>query len=113
MFATHQARLVKKLALFGITDMASANRYLREQYLPAFNAEFMQPAMEQSPSCVLLEMAVLASDLALSPITPEILAARELRHGTLQLLEDIAPDRQTGCHQSITESCTASRRCLG
>jgi hypothetical protein len=35
----------------------------------------------------MLEMAVLASDLAVSP---EILAARELRRGTLQLVEDIA-----------------------
>ena len=45
---------------------------------------------------LLLEMAVLASDLALSPVTPEILAARELRRGTLQLLDDIAPYRQLG-----------------
>jgi len=45
---------------------------------------------------VLLEMAVLASDLALSPVTPEILAARELRRGTLQLIEDIAPYRHLG-----------------
>jgi chromosome partitioning related protein ParA len=41
-------------------------------------------------------MAVLASDLAVSPVTPEILAARELRRGTLQLVEDIAPYRQLG-----------------
>src|SRR3546814_19789558 len=41
-------------------------------------------------------MAVLASDLALSPVTPEILAARELRRGTLQLIEDIAPYRHLG-----------------
>ncbi|MFX7507254.1 ParA family protein, partial [Acinetobacter baumannii] len=45
---------------------------------------------------VLLEMAVLASDLALSPVTPEILAARELRRGTMQLLEDSAPYRHLG-----------------
>ena len=45
-FATHQDRLVKELAFFGITDMAEANRYLRERYLPAFNAEFMEPATE-------------------------------------------------------------------
>ena len=45
---------------------------------------------------MLLEMAVLASDLALSPVTPEILAARELRRGTMQLLEDIAPYRHLG-----------------
>jgi len=47
MFATHQERLVKELALFDITDMGAANRYLREHYLPAFNAEFMKPALEE------------------------------------------------------------------
>jgi len=52
MFATHQERLVKELALFDITDMDAANRYLREQYLPAFNAEFMQPTMEEGTSFV-------------------------------------------------------------
>ncbi|MGR0116458.1 ParA family protein [Ralstonia pseudosolanacearum] len=45
---------------------------------------------------VLLEMAVIASDLALSPVTPEILAARELRRGTLQLLEELAPLSRLG-----------------
>ncbi|TLN23358.1 ISNCY family transposase [bacterium] len=49
-FATHQDRLVKELALFGICEMDTANRYLRESYLPAFNAEFMEPATE-SGSC--------------------------------------------------------------
>jgi len=50
----------------------------------------------QGARSVLLEMAVLASDLALSPITPEILAARELRRGTLQLMDDITPYRHLG-----------------
>jgi len=50
----------------------------------------------QGARSVLLEMAVLASDIALSPITPEILAARELRRGTLQLLDDITPYRHLG-----------------
>lgn len=50
----------------------------------------------QGARSVLLEMAVLASDTALSPVTPEILAARELRRGTLQLIEDIAPFRHLG-----------------
>jgi len=50
----------------------------------------------QGARSVLLEMAVLASDVLLSPITPEILAARELRRGTLQLLDDIAPYRHLG-----------------
>ena len=51
-FGTHQDRLVKELAFFGITEMAEANRYLRERYLPAFNAEFMEPASEQGSGFV-------------------------------------------------------------
>ena len=50
----------------------------------------------QGARSVLLETAVLASNLALSPVTPEILAARELHRGTLQLIRDIAPFRQWG-----------------
>lgn len=52
MFHTHQERLPKELALHGITDMHEANNYLRQQYLPNFNAEFMQPAMESGSAFV-------------------------------------------------------------
>ena len=40
MFSTYQERLPKELVLANITDMAAANQYLKEVYLPAFNAEF-------------------------------------------------------------------------
>jgi chromosome partitioning related protein ParA len=50
----------------------------------------------QGARSVLLEMAILASDLALSPITPEILSARELRRGTLKLLSELEPFRHLG-----------------
>lgn len=43
-FGTHQGRLPQELALAGVPDMEAANRYLREVYLPAFNAEFARPA---------------------------------------------------------------------
>ena len=39
-FRTHQERLVKELAVAGITDMKKANTYIRKIYLPAFNDEF-------------------------------------------------------------------------
>jgi transposase len=51
-FQTHQDRLVKELALHGITDMDVANRYLADVYLPAFNAEFMQPALEEESAFI-------------------------------------------------------------
>lgn len=50
----------------------------------------------QGARSVLLEMALLASDLALSPITPEMLAARELRRGTMKLLSELEPFRHLG-----------------
>lgn len=51
-FGTHQGRLPQELALASITSMSEANRYLTEVYLPAFNAEFAQPAMEEGSAFV-------------------------------------------------------------
>ena len=39
-FRTHQDRLVKELALAGITEMEQANAYIRDVYMPAYNNEF-------------------------------------------------------------------------
>ncbi|WP_460107372.1 ParA family protein [Pseudomonas sp. H1_F01] len=50
----------------------------------------------QGARSVLLEMAILATDLALSPVTPEMLAARELRRGTLKLFRELEPFRHMG-----------------
>ena len=52
MFRTHQGRLPQELSAAGITEMAAANRYLAEVYQPAFNAEFMQPALEEGSAFV-------------------------------------------------------------
>jgi len=51
-FQTHQDRLVKELALHGITDMQEANRYLAHVYMPAFNAQFKKPALEEGSAFV-------------------------------------------------------------
>ncbi len=40
-FRTHKGRLQNELAALDINRMDEANRYLREFYMPAFNAEFM------------------------------------------------------------------------
>jgi transposase len=45
MNGTLQDRLVKALRLEGISDLAAANKYLRQRFLPALNRRFkMQPA---------------------------------------------------------------------
>jgi hypothetical protein len=43
MFGTLQDRLPKELRLAGIRDVESANRFIREVYLPAHNARFARP----------------------------------------------------------------------
>jgi transposase len=49
LFGTLQDRLVKELALEGITEMAEANRYLRETYIPFHNKKFaVEPESSQS-----------------------------------------------------------------
>jgi hypothetical protein len=39
-FETHQDRLIKELRLAGISDIAAANRYLAEVYIPRHNARY-------------------------------------------------------------------------
>jgi chromosome partitioning related protein ParA len=50
----------------------------------------------QGARCIAVEMAVLASDLVLSPIMPEMLAARELQRGLVQLISDLSPYSRLG-----------------
>lgn len=52
MFKTLQERLPKELVLHGIVDMVSANRFLKETFLPEFNAEFQVPAAESGSAFV-------------------------------------------------------------
>ena len=52
LFRTHPGRLVQELTLAGITDRQGANGYLEEVYRPAFNAQFMQPALEEGSAFV-------------------------------------------------------------
>ncbi len=52
MFGTHQNRLTKELALYGIIGIEAANRYIAQDYLPAFNEEFLQPTLEEGSAFV-------------------------------------------------------------
>lgn len=68
-------------------------RNLLDNFRPCYDLLLIDT---QGARSVLLEMAILASDLALSPNTPEILAARELRRGTLRLQCELEPFRHLG-----------------
>ncbi len=49
---TLQDRLVNELRLRGITTVAAANRYLRETFIPAYNAEFGHPPADPASAFV-------------------------------------------------------------
>ena len=51
-FGTLQNRLPQELRLAGISDIEAANRYIREVFLPAFNAQFAVPAAEPGSAFV-------------------------------------------------------------
>jgi hypothetical protein len=51
-FATLQDRLVKELALTEIADVAAANAFIRDVYLPAHNARFAVKAEQEGTAFV-------------------------------------------------------------
>jgi hypothetical protein len=52
MNGTLQGRLVNELRAAGITTVAAANRYLRDRFLPDFNAEFRRLPADLAPAFV-------------------------------------------------------------
>ena len=73
-------------------------RNLLTQFAPLYDLLIVDT---QGSRSVLLEAALLASDIAVSPVTPEILAARGLRRGTIQLMQDIEPLRHLGINLPV------------
>jgi len=66
MFGTLQDRLVKELKLAGITDMAAANRWIAEIYLPRHNARFATPpALPDSAFVAVADVASLSETLCI------------------------------------------------
>lgn len=79
--------------LLHVPDGRLRLRNLLDSFRPHYDLMLIDT---QGARSVAVEMAVLACDLALSPITPEMLAARELRRGTLKLLSDLEPFHHLG-----------------
>ncbi len=65
LFRTLQDRLPKELAAAGITDMAAANAFLREVFIPRFNRTFTVEAAETGNAFVPLLTAPLDDVLCL------------------------------------------------
>ncbi|MBV7491421.1 ParA family protein [Pseudomonas sp. PDM30] len=76
---------------------ADDGRLRLRNLLPAFQDRYDVLIVDtQGARSVVVEMAFLASDCALCPVPPEMLAARELRRGTLGLFEELEPYRYLG-----------------
>jgi transposase len=65
MFGTLQDRLIKELAMAGITEIAAANRWIRDVYLPAHNVRFARPAALPETAFVTVDPAALTETLCI------------------------------------------------
>jgi hypothetical protein len=65
MFATLQDRLVKELEHAGLRDIATANRWIREVYLPRHNGRFAKPAAVAETAFVAVDPALLGETLCI------------------------------------------------
>jgi hypothetical protein len=63
MFGTLQDRLIKELAKAAITEIAAANAWIRDVYLPEHNARFAKPAALPETAFVMADAAALAETL--------------------------------------------------
>ena len=76
---------------------APDGRFRLKNLMPMFEPYYDMVIIDtQGARSILLEMAIVASTHLLSPITPEVLAAREFNRGTLQLIEEIQPLQYLG-----------------
>ena len=65
MFGTLQDRLVKELEHAGIPDIETANRWIREVYLPQHNARFAKPAALAEKAFVAVDPELLRETLCI------------------------------------------------
>lgn len=76
---------------------APDGRFRLKNLLPVFESHYDLLLIDtQGARSVTLEMAIIASNKLISPVTPEILAAREFQRGTMQLIEEILPYSRLG-----------------
>jgi len=65
MFGTLQDRLVKELKHAGLRDMATANQWIREIYLPRHNGRFAKPAAVTAKAFVAADPCILVETLCI------------------------------------------------
>lgn len=99
LFRTWQDRLVKELASAGITEIAAANAYIQESFLPDFNRQFTVPAAETGNAFVPLLTTSLKDILCLK-------AERTVGNDNCVSYQGLAlqiPKQQERCHYRKTK----------
>ncbi|RMV37967.1 Nucleotide binding protein [Pseudomonas syringae pv. maculicola] len=83
--------------LINLLLQAPDGRLRLANLLKSFSGQFDLIMIDtQGARSVMLEMVVLASDLAVSPLQPNMLSAREFHRGTLQMLDGLRPYARLG-----------------
>lgn len=83
--------------LISLLLQAADGRLRLANLVKAFSDQFDLILIDtQGARSVMLEMVVLASDLAVSPLQPNMLSAREFNRGTLQMLDGLRPYSRLG-----------------
>lgn len=76
--------------LINLLLQAPDGRLRLANLMPAFKDHFDLVIIDtQGARSAMLEMVILASDLVISPLPPEMLAAREFSRGTMQMLDGL------------------------
>lgn len=83
--------------LINLILQAPDGRLRLAQLVKAFEGQFDLILIDtQGARSAMLEMVLLASDLAISPLQPNMLSAREFNRGTLQMLDGLRPYSRLG-----------------
>lgn len=83
--------------LINLILQAPDGRLRLAQLVKAFADQFDLILIDtQGARSAMLEMVLLASDLAISPLQPNMLSAREFNRGTLQMLDGLRPYSRLG-----------------
>ena len=103
-FAAHRGRLPGELAAAGITDMDAANAYLRDRYLPAFNAEFAHPPGKEGSAFMPCPTSLALDDILCEQFERSISRGNRVRFGG-RVLQAPAKQRRNHYTRSRVKVC--------
>ena len=111
-FAEHRRRLPAELAAAGITDMDAANTWLRDTYLPAFNAEFAHAPGKEGLAFTPYPASLALDDILCERFERSISRGNRVRFGG-RVLQVPAEQRRDHYTRSRVQVCRYTDGSLG